>query len=662
MNRQMRRAAMRKAGTPQPVHPFPTDARLPGASRANAAEIAALLQRGIADHQAGRLEQAATAYRQILAAEPDNAHALYLLGIIERRFGRNEAAVDYISRALRSRGPFAEAYINLGNALRDLGRLAEAEKSYSAGVRLRPDLPEAHLNFANLLFDLGRRSEAEACFRGALRHRPEYVEAHGNLGNVLRDTGRFAEAEACYQAALRLAPDHAKTHNNFGTLLGRRGRRAEAEACFRAAIRYRPEYVEAHSNLGNVLRETGRFAEAEASCQAALRFSPGHAAAHNNLGALLGDLSRFAEAEASCREALRLDPDYTDARSNLAFTLHNLGRPSEAEAAYREVLQRRPGDADTHANFGNLLLSVGRFDEGWREYEWRWRSKQLIQRHFEAPRWNGEPLGDRVILLHAEQGFGDTLQFCRYATLFGAGARIVLEVQTPLARLMASLPGGATIVARGDPLPPFDLHCPLMSLPLVFGTTLETIPGTTPYLRADPALSAAWRERLAGLDGTRVGLVWAGNRVGFTDLRRSISLDIMAPLGDMPGVAFVSLQKGESAAQTAHPPPGLAVYDLTADLHDFADTAALIDNLDLVISVDTAVAHLAGAIGKPVWLLNRFDTCWRWLRGRDDSPWYPTLRQFRQPNPGDWSPVIAAVHDALGRLLAGDRTQLRASD
>jgi len=302
---------------------------------------------------------------------------------------------------------------------------------------------------------------------------------------------------------------------------------------------------------------------------------------------------------------------------------------------------------------------AGRFEEGWKEYEWRWKTKLLSgdAGRFSAPTWGGEAIGDRVILLHAEQGLGDTLQFCRYAPLIAAGARVVLEVQAPLTRLLSQLPGIAAIVARGDGLPPFDLHCPLLSLAGVVGTTLDTIPAEAPYLAADPALAADWRDRLAGLGGLRTGLVWAGGRrldanLAAVDRRRSIALDTMSPLGEVSGVTFISLQKGDPSAQAAHPPAGMALYDFTADLHDFADTAALIDNLDLVISVDTSVVHLAGALGKPVWLLNRFDTCWRWLLDRDDSPWYPQLRQFRQPSPGDWKSVISGVGDALQCLAA----------
>jgi len=528
-------------------------------------------------------------------------------------------------------------------------------------LTIDPAHTDAHTNLGIALSDLGRPAEAEASFREALRVRPNYPEGHNNLGKVLDDTDRPAEAEASFREALRLRPNYLDAHNNLGKVLNDLGRPAEAETSLRKALRLRPNYLDAHNNLGIAQRDLGRLAEAEASLREALRLQPNFAEAHNNLGKVLDDLGRPAEAEASFREALRLRPNYPEAHNNLGVALRDLGRPAEAEMSYREALRLRPNYPEAHNNLGLTLLLAGRFEEGWKECEW-WRKVKPYSssaRDFSVPLWNREAIGDRTILLHAEQGFGDTLQFCRYVPLMVCGGGVFLEVQAPLVRLLSRLPGVRQIVAMGDRLPHFDLHCPLMSLPLVFGTTLETIPVATPYLSADPALAANWQGRLVGLDGLRIGLVWAGGQKNFpagaaVDRRRSIALKALAPLGEVSGVSFVSLQKAGPAAQAADPPQGMTLHDFTTDLHDFEDTAALVVNLDLVISVDTAVAHLAGALGKPVWLLNRFDTDWRWLLNRDDSPWYPTLRQFRQPSPGDWNSVICAARDALQRLVAGD--------
>ena len=408
---------------------------------------------------------------------------------------------------------------------------------------------------------------------------------------------------------------------------------------------------------GFVDHQAGRLQQAEAAYRQILTIDPAHTDAQHALGAALHGLGRPAEAATSYQEALRLRPNYPEAHNNLGIALSDLGRLAEAEASYREALRLRPNFPEAHHNLGHALLLAGRFDEGWKEYEWRWKTKRLSSsaRDFSAPLWRGEAIGDRTILLHAEHGLGDTLQFCRYIPFMVC--RIILEVQAPLVRLLSRLPGVMQIVARGDKLPPFDLHCPLLSLPHAFGTTLDTIPAGMPYLSADPALAANWQERLLGLDGLRIGLVWAGGRRFKDDRRRSIALKTLAPLGDVSGVSFVSLQKDEAAAQAADPPHGMMLHDFTTDLHDFEDTAALVVNLDLVISVDTAVAHLAGALGKPVWLLNRCDTDWRWLLNRDDSPWYPTLRQFRQASPGDWDSAVCAARDALQRLMADVRLQ-----
>jgi hypothetical protein len=431
------------------------------------------------------------------------------------------------------------------------------------------------------------------------------------------------------------------------------GRQDEAEAAYREALRLRPDFADAYNNLGNALHALGRPDEAEASLREALRLRPDNAVAHVNFGIVVEALGRLEDAAASYREALRLRPDFPEALNHLGISLFH--RPDEAVACLRRLVAVQPDFVDGQVNLSHALLLDGRFEEGWERYEWRWKTRQMapLVRNFSVPLWSGEAIGRRTVLLHAEQGLGDTLQFCRYAPLMETGARVILEVQAPLVRLLSDLPGVAEVIARGQALPAFDLHCPLLSLPRAFGTRLQTVPAGAPYLAADPVQAAAWGERLAGIAGRRVGLVWAGEPWGDArDARRSVRLATLAPLAQAPGVNFVSLQKGAPAAQAADQPTGMTLFDFTADLADFADTAALIENLDLVISVDTSVAHLAGAMGKPVWLLNRFDTCWRWLLNRDDSPWYPTLRQFRQPAPGDWPSVAEAVRDALRGLPA----------
>ena len=340
--------------------------------------------------------------------------------------------------------------------------------------------------------------------------------------------------------------------------------------------------------------------------------------------------------------------------------MEKLNRPDDALVSYDRAIALKPDYAKAHFNRSLALLLKGNFADGWEEYEWRWKggARGVKPRKFECPQWRGENLAGKTIFLYPEQGYGDTIQFLRYVPLVASrGGHVILEVPPPLLRLAERLQGAAQVFASGAAAPAADFFCPLLSLPRAFSTTVATIPGEVPYLVADRTAIAAWRRRLAVLEGLRVGLVWAGsprpnqpeaNRI---NRRRSITLGHFANLADVPGVSLVSLQKDQAASQTRSPPPGLFVHDWTDELGDFADTAALIEALDLVISVDTSVVHLAGALGKPVWLLNRFDTCWRWLLDRDDSPWYPTLRQFRQPRRGDWDSVIMDVLAALTRLV-----------
>lgn len=445
------------------------------------------------------------------------------------------------------------------------------------------------------------------------------------------------------------------------------GRLEDAEALFRQALALDPRHADTLHMLGVIAYQSGRTAEAEALLRKAMAINPNEPTLHSSLGNVLQPQARSAEAEACYRKAVALRPDFAAAWTNLANTHKARGQFEQAFAAYAKSLALDPDNADTRHLRGMALLSSGDLLRGWAELEWRWRLPQsMAGRHaFAQPQWYGEAGSGGTLLLHAEQGLGDTLQFCRFAPMAAArGWRVAIEAPAPLVRLLRSLDGVAEVVTAGEALPAYDAHCPMMSLPHAFDTTLDSVPAAIPYLRPDPEQVAGWRARLdaAGASGLLVGLVWAGGahleniKAAMTDRRRSIPPHHLAPLSAVPGVQFVSLQKEGPPA-----PPAFPLLSFMDEVTDFADTAALAANLDLVISVDTSTLHLAGAIGKPVWMLDRSDPCWRWMTGRTDSPWYPKLRIFRQTSPGDWPGVVARVVNALPAFLAARGTATIAS-
>jgi tetratricopeptide (TPR) repeat protein len=571
------------------------------------ATIPEALAIAIQHHQGGHLQAAEQIYRKILAVEPDHADALHLLGVIAGQVGNHAAAVQYISRAIRLKGHAAAFHNNLGNALRAQGKLDEAVAAYRRALQLQPRDAEAHNNLGNALKDQGKLDEAVACCRRALELQPDSAEAHNNLGLVLKDQGKLEEAVACCRRALQLKPEFAEAHNNLGLVLVDQGKLDEAAACYRRALELKPDSAEAHSNLGNVLREQGKLDEAMACYHRALELKPDSAEAHNNLGLVLMDQGKLDEAVACCQRALELKPDYAEAHNSVGNILTDQGKLDEAVACCQSALELKPELAAAHWNRSLLRLLSGNFADGWPEYEWRWRMKDWRPRCFPQMSWDGQPLPGKSILLHAEQGLGDTIQFIRYAALVGqCGARVVVECQKPLVRLLAACPGIDQLLAAGEELPGFDVHAPLMSLPLLCKTTLENIPASIPYVFAAPALVAQWRERLDKIDGLKVGICWQGNPQYRGDRYRSIPLRHFADLARLPGICLISLQKGAGREQLAAVRDDFPVVDWADELDEaagpFMDTAAIIQNLDLVITSDTVIAHLAGAMGVPVWV------------------------------------------------------------
>ncbi|MCW2236139.1 tetratricopeptide repeat-containing glycosyltransferase family protein [Azospirillum canadense] len=572
-----------------------------------------LLSDAVRLHQSGQLAAAAEAYVRVLAQAPLHPDALHLLGVVRAQGGQAEEAVALIAQAA-ALNPISALY---------RGNLVKAARGDAAAVG------QGLLRAGDALFDAGAPELAARCYRAAVAVLPDDALAWGNLAAALRDASRPAEALAPMSRAAALGPGDDRIAARLGGL--------------HLALRDGPS--------------------AEALFRALLERDPGHASARVALADAVKTGGRFAKATGLYRKALAVDPADADGWFNLGVTLGDLGRHEDTVAPYRRAVRLSPGRVDARFNLAHALLITGRYEEGWPAFEARFeRDVHIPDRG--RPWWRGEPLQGRTILLYGEQGHGDALQFIRYAPMVArAGGRVVVECLPALARLFARVEGVAEVHPLGG-APDFDLIAPLMSLPALFGTTLDTVPAAVPYLDG----AAAGEVRFAGLwppgDGTlAVGLVWAGDphvtdpRWSHADTRRSIQLAGFAPLLDLPGLLLVSLQKGAAAAQAAEPPFAGRILDVMADVADFADTAALVRRLDLVISVDTSVAHLAGALGVPVWVLSRFDGCWRWLTDREDSPWYPTARVFRQERIGDWQPVLDRVATELRALAAARLTK-----
>jgi tetratricopeptide (TPR) repeat protein len=576
------------------------------------------MQHALDAFQRGETTEADRLCRLLLGVQPDYFDALFLAGLIAEQAGRSDQAVEFLSKAVTANPNVAEAYYNRGVALGHAGRSEEAVASYDQAIALKPDYVDAFFNKGVTLAGLGQPTQAIESYDRAIAFNPSVAEVHNNRGIALDHLQRYDEALASYDRAIALKPDYARAYNNRGVALGRLQRHADALTSYQRAVELKPDFVDAYTNLGMVLGELDRPAEALRRYDQAIAFNPRYAEAFYNRGNALRDLNRHAEAIGSYERALALKPDY----------------------------------AAAHWNLADCYLLLGDFARGWQEYEWRWKLEQRdnLRRDFQQPLWLGnETLAGRTILLHSELGLGDTLQFCRYATEVATlGARVVLEVQPSLLPLLAGLEGVTLTVPRGAPLPAFDCQCPLMSLPLAFKTDLTNVPARIPYLHSDPVRVAAWRRKLGETRKPRIGVVWSGSMALRND-RRSMALKEMLPLMGA-WAEWVSLQKELRESDLVPLASNSILRDVGAELSDFADTAAVIELMDVVVTVDTSVAHVAGAMGKPVWIVLPFNPHdWRWMLDREDSIWYPTARVFRQPENGDWASVVTRVNEELIR-------------
>ena len=611
---------------------------------------------GCALAETGEAETAAEAFRRALALSPGHVEAEVNLGAALQNAGHLDAAEAALRDAARRAPDRADVRIKLAAVLRVGGRLDEAEAELSEVVRLAPDDAAALANLGGVRQQRGRFADAEDVLRKALSLAPEMVEAFNNLALVLQRTGRLEEAESTLREASRLKPDNVAALSNLGGVLVDLGRTEEAEPVIRRALDLDPDLVGSLNNLGLALKDLGRHAESEEALRRAILLGDDYADAHSNLGTTLEEMGRLEEAEAELETALALEPGHVEARVNLCVVLKAAGRPREAESMLREAVSMDPDNVQAHWNLALLMLLFDDFENGWREYDWRWRLPGRERMFTERPLWTGEDLSGRSLLVYAEQGFGDTLQFIRYLPEAAArAARVVVHCQPGLERLLrgslVGLVAGVDTVISGDaPAPPTDFQAALLDLPALLGATREAIPDGCPYLHPRAAPQTAFIERTDG--AVHVGLVWSGNPAQKDNRYRAVPLASLVDAVDVPGVRLHSLQVGAASDDIR----SLGLVDRVADptdrIADFLDTADAVSQLDLVITVDTAVVHLAGALAARVWVLLWRNADFRYFLETEDNPWYPTMRLFRQPARFEWDPVLERVRAELVRLVA----------
>jgi len=621
------------------------------------ADIFDSLRAALAHHQAGRLDEAERIYRDVLATNPGHPKTLYLFGLLCTAAGRYDQAIRLLTEATQAAPDDTEAAFHLGNAFYRKGDAEAALMQYRRVAEERPGYAEVFANMARAYHKLSRFDAAIEAAGTAVKLKPGLAEAHTNLGLALLAADRVAEAIEAFQAAIARQSASAAAQANLANALHRARQYQGAVETARAALALDDTLADAWMTLGMALRELGQVDDAVAALSRAVAAAPESAQAHSNLGNALLELDRTGDAEAAFRRAIALNPELPEPYSGLGYALSNARRYEDAIAACDRAIALRPDFAEAHWNQGFAYLLAGDFARGWEKYEWRKRHPRYAAAYpsFPVPSWEGEELKGRTLLIHAEQGLGDSIQFIRYAEMLAArGAKVIVACDKALISLFQRVAGVSAAVDKNGPLPAFDLWIDQMSLPRVTGTRLDTIPTPASYVTAEPERVAAWRRDLPA--GIKVGLVWAGNPQHSNDRRRSMPVEAVRPLLDVTGLVFVSLQVGARSREVERLAPML---DVSQRLTNFMETAAVVANLDLVIAVDTAVAHLAGAMGRPVWTLLPFDPDWRWVLSHpDDNPWYPSMRLFRQPAPGAWTAVVGRVGAELRRLAAGDRAVL----
>jgi len=600
-----------------------------------------------------RFDDALTSYNHAIELKPDYADAYFNRATILKELYRLDDALTSFDRAIELRPDYADAYNNRGITLIELKRLDDALVNFDRAIELKPSYADTYNNRGIALQKLKRLDEALKNFDRAVELKPDYIDAYNNRGFTLKELKRPDEELANYDREILLKPNHANIHFKRASVLKELKRFDEALVSYDRAIELEPNFTSAHFNRGNTLNELRRHDEALSSFERTLALKPDYADALLNLGNTFSELNRYDEALSTFERTLAIKPEFAEAYLNKGNALNKLKRLDEALVSYNRAIELRPDYADAHWNKALLKLLLGEYREGWQLYEWRRRKDDTKNNYnnYSQPLWLGDqPLQGKTILIYSEQGFGDTIHFCRYVPMVEKlGANVILATHNALSSLIGTLKGNFTIVENGKTISSPDFQCPMMSLPLAFKTSVETIPASIPYLFADPLKKKLWNNKLGKKTKTRIGLAWSGNAIYKNDRNRSLSLKHLSPILKLP-FEFHSIQKEYRATDLETLNELNKIQHHQNELEDFSDTAALIDKMDLVISVDTSVAHLAGALGKKVLILLPYVPDFRWMLDRSDSPWYPTATLFRQPETDDWESAIADIIQYLKQL------------
>ena len=657
--------------------------------------ISAELARATHYHSAGVFRLAEHAYQRVLAMVPAHPVATHRLGLIAMQTGNTAKALELCQRAAQTDPLYADVQTDLGCILRDTGKIAEAIASFERAVSLdsnsvialhnlgdilteqgeyeralaffqrtlalRPDLAETHCSLGNLWKKTNKTAAAIASYRRAIELKPGYVASYNNLGVIMSEKGDQEQAIACFQKTLQLAPDHADACNNLGRIFYDQEKLPQAELWCRRATELKPRFSTAIYNLGKILQRQRKFEEAAAVFRTALPITPTAPEIHFDLGNILLELDQPSAAVACFRRALELNPDSTETEIDLGLALEAVNDYPGAIHCFERVLYRHPEEIPAHFSLGLDLLMLGDYPRGFKEFEYRLQRKDAVKYPLSQPKWAGESLVGKTLLLVCEQGLGDIIQFVRFAAkVKQLGGTVLFGCIKPLEKLLSNIPGIDGLISSPDHLPDYDYYLPIMSLPGILGTTLEEIPSvlSVPYLKPDPDLVAYWTARLGERKPgeLRVGLAWQGSPTNTMDRYRSIPLESFVGLSQVPGLRLVSFQRNQGVEQI---PPLMGRLPLTCftdepgrEVDSFLDSAALMSLMDVMISVDSAPIHLAGALGVRTWLLCRKQSEWRWMLDREDSPWYPTLRIFRQSVVGQWEDVIKRITHELNQLAS----------